>query len=295
MKNIEKELMDLKIARLLCDYTKNSKVYDVKFIDAVLDIAVNGKKLNKYLRNYEINMSELKANAAEYNGETKKVVIYKKSMCDYFRTIFKTISMFPIEERILYMNSVAAQVLLHEVEHANQKKIIDTEDGIESRILKLCEFEDMSKIEILLDRGEINEDEVELYIGTKLDRYSRNYTKLYDYAPHERLAQIKSYQEIIDALKFIDIFSKVTKDKEYNKLENVLRGYEDTFSPTIIYLNEQGRNKDLKKFDWYSDDKEEAIKLSKEKYNLKDRMKYGLPVNKDEYQFVKKIYEDMTR
>ena len=55
------ELMKLKIARALCNNTKNNtKTLDIRFIDEILDIAIDGKKLNDYVKSYEVNVSELK-------------------------------------------------------------------------------------------------------------------------------------------------------------------------------------------------------------------------------------------
>lgn len=286
------ELMKLKIARELCD---NSKIYDVKFIDKILDIAINSKGLNDYVKDYEVSSNEDKSNVAEYNGETKKIVVYEKNMGDkIFNDLLHTTKAYSETEKRLYINSFIAQVLLHEVEHANQKRIVKTENGLESSLLKLCEFEISPKIETLLKNGKIDIMEAQLYIETKLNKYTTIYTELYECAPHERLAQIKSYQEIIDSLGFIDRYNIVTRRKEIEKLGTVLNGYDDTHSPTITYLSNQGREEELKQFDWYNEDENESIRLSKERYNLKDRMKFGLPIDSKERQFVKEIRQDMS-
>jgi hypothetical protein len=295
MENIKKELMSLNIARLLAEYLSENKIYDIRFIDRILNTAIESKGLENYISNYEYNVSDIIKKAADYNGETKRIVIYGRSMIDFFESQSEYTNTFTEEERLLYMNTVLTQTLLHEVEHANQNKKINTEDNLEAQILRLCKIKDVSKIQRLVEQGEITEDDGKKYLETKQKEYITTYHKLYDYAPHERLAEIKSHQEIIDALGYIDRYSIVTRSQEIDKLGNVLRGYDDTFSPTITYLNAQGRNKDLKQFDWYSDDEEEAIKLSKERYSLKDRMEYGLPVDNQEYQFVNKILKGMTR
>ena len=292
------ELMELKIARALCNCTKNNqKTLDIKFIDEILDIAINSKELNDYVKSYEVNISEVNDNVAEYDGENKKIVIYEKSMCErIIHDLINTTICYDVNdfEKRLFINSFLAQVLLHEVEHANQKRIIENENGLESSILKLCELEIRPKSEFIFEKSETGKLLEKLRLAARLFNYRVIYKELYDYAPHERLAQIKSYQEIIDSLCFIDRHSIVTRKKEIEKLGTVLNGYDDTSSPTITYLSNQGREKELKQFDWYSDDKEEAIKLSKEKYNLKDRMKYGLPIDEKEHQLVKEIHQDMS-
>lgn len=286
------ELMKLKIARALCD---NTKIYDRNFISEILDIAVNSKGLNDYVKTYEVNASEVKNNVAEYNGETKRITVYEKSMGErILADLFHTTAGYSDFEKRLSINAFIAQILLHEVEHANQKRIVKTENDLEAQILKLCEFEINPKIETLVETGNIDMEEAKLYIETKLHKYTTIYNELYEYAPDERLAQIKSYQEIIDSLGFIDRHSIVTRKKEIEKLGTVLNGYDDTSSPTITYLSNQGREKELKQFDWYSEDKEKAIKLSQDKYTLRYRMKYGLPIDEKEHQLVKEIHQDMS-
>lgn len=292
------ELMKLKIARSLYNNPNdNLKALDIKFIDEILDIAVNSKELNDYVKAYEVNTSEVKSNVAEYDGETKKIVIYEKSMCE--RILFDLINTticYDVNdfEKRLFINSFLVQVLLHEIEHANQKRIIENENGLEASILKLCEFEISPKSELLFEKSETGKLLAKLHVAARLFKYKVLYKELYDYAPHERLAEIKSNQEIADSLSFIDRNNIVMKKREISKLESVLRGYEGTFSPTINYLYNQDRIQELKSFDWYSDSEEEAIKLSKERYNLKDRMKYGLPIDEKEHQFVKEIFRDMS-
>lgn len=293
------EKTQVELARLFLDYSINKKIINGDYIDKLIEIVVNGKELKEYVKDYKIDNKTIQENniIANYDASTKIINLYWKELYNYLKESMEYMYLFTETETHLYLNLIATQIILHEIEHANQLKIMDKENNIESRILKLCEFEEKSEIEALIKRGKISEVEAYLYRIQKMDEYIEKYYKYYLYVPHERLAEIKTYQEIIDTLYVIKEHAKnIIKFEESNKLASALRGYNnDSYSPTITYLTNQDRIKDLKEFDWYSDNKEETIKLSKEKYNLKDRMKYGLPIDEHEHQFVKEIFLDTIK
>ena len=69
-------------------------------------------------------------------------------------------------EKTLYKNLSLVQVILHEIEHANQEKISYIENTLEAFIIRMAYTVDKSYFE-----------------------------SLYEYSPQERLAEIKSYRE----------------------------------------------------------------------------------------------------
>ncbi|MGM9850332.1 MAG: hypothetical protein ACI31V_05505 [Bacilli bacterium] len=285
------EKMQLELARLLYDYSLNNKMINKTYIDKLMDIIINGKGLNDYVEKYEI--SEKNSNmTASYIYSSKKITIYCKKLYEDFLNEMQYTILLPEDERYLFMNSMMTQIILHELEHANQRRIIHNENNLEANILKLCEF-DFHKYE-KIKKGLTSKTTANLYMIEKMMEYMDNCEALYDYAPNERLAQIKSYQELIDALRLFKDNSRIIEFEEFYKLGNILNGYKDTSSPTIDYLNTQGRNEELKSFDWYSDDEDESIKLSQDRYTLRDRMKYGLPIDEKEHQYVKEIFRDMS-
>lgn len=287
------EKTQLQLARLLYDYSLDNKMINKTYIDKLMDVIINGKGLNDYVEKYEI--SEKNSNmTAGYVYSSKKITIYAKKIYEILLNEMQYTTLLPEDERYLFMNSMMTQIILHELEHANQRRIIDSENNLEANILKLCEFKELTEIDELVSKGIIKSIEAKYYKTIKMSEYIDTYHELYDYAPHERLAQIKSYQELIDALRLFKDNSRIIEFEEFYKLGNILNGYKDTSSPTIDYLNTQGRNEELKSFDWYSDDEDESIKLSQDKYTLRDRMKYGLPIDEKEHQYVKEIFRDMS-
>lgn len=279
------------IAKLLLDYSYNGKLINKNYIDRLIEIVIKGKSLEEYVHNFIIkDNAEDKNDYANYHPSSKTISLYLDGFSDYIESELKYIHLFPKSDRYLYMNLITTQTILHELEHAEQQKIINTSNGFEAQILRLCEFKDRPDIEILVSLGEISTNEANLYLNKKYTNYQKVYNELYLYAPHERLAEIKSYQSIIRILKYIKYAKRLVNYEELNKLEKLLRGYNSTYSPTITYLEKQDRKNDLEKFDWYCESKEETIKLAKEKYNLAERLKYGLPIDSDEHQYMKKIY-----
>ena len=287
------ENTQLQLARLLYDYSSNNNMVNKAYIDKLMDIVVNGKNLNDYVSNYEIS-GENSSLDAGYIYSSRKITIYAKKIYGIILNEMRYATLLPDDEKYLFINSIITQIILHEIEHANQRRIIEKENNLESDILKLCEFKELTKIDELESKGLINDLEAKYYKTIEMSEYMNTYHELYEYAPDERLAQIKSYQELIDSLRFFKDNSKILELEELYKLGNILNAYRDTSSPTITYLNTQGRNEELKQFDWYSDSEEEAIKLSQNKFVLRDRIKYGLPIDKKEKQFVKEIYIDMS-
>lgn len=105
------------------------------------------------------------------------------------------------------------------------------------------------------------------------------------YAPHERMAQIKSFQ------KMLSIFLQGTVDLpnivDYLKdmvLENSILAYKDTFSPIIKYIqgvDEIFKRDSLSKFDWYSNNEEECLNKSIKKYSFEERLQWGLPIESE--------------
>ena len=84
-------------------------------------------------------------------------------MCffDKYRKLFTRV------ENAFYAKIQISQIILHELEHANQRKIIDNEDSLESQILRLSMADiSIDKLKRLLDEG-ITMEQLMLYIYYK--------------------------------------------------------------------------------------------------------------------------------
>lgn len=190
---------------------------------------------------------------------------------------------------ILYFNLEIVRYLLHEIEHLMEPSRIKNEKSIESTLLYLSKgiFMDklaMDKLEILKKLQFNNLYEVLVLILSK-----KYYEKIYDSIPAERLADIHSSKKLLESVKKYYNFDK-SYPKEYyeiklNNFNMYLIGY--SFSsksdisentPFIDYINFIKCQQYFKKFDFYSNDEIKFLNLCKEKFNVEQRMRLGLPI-----------------
>ena len=188
---------------------------------------------------------------ASYSNYTKNITIYIKLIEQMVNDIENNILNTNTFETTLYKNLAILQILLHEVEHANQQKIAYNDNSLEALLIRLS---------YLVNNG-YNE-------------------KLYDYCPEDRWAEIKSFEEIHTLISLINNrLIRLPDILETEKLKRLLRGYhykDFLINVPIVDYFTLGNKKDLI----------DAFELSnnvQEKYTLYDRFKYGFPVSVSEY------------
>ncbi len=238
------------ILKIVFDKTKNNEILNLKDIEKILELLVVEKSLNEYILNIDVQLVRSN-NLASYSNYTKKITIYTKTIDQMVKDIDSNILNINKFETSLYKNLSILQVLLHEIEHANQQKIAYHNNNLEALIIRLS---------YLVNNG-----------------YDE---KLYEFCPEERLAEIKSFEEINTMISYInnklDLLPNVI---ETEKLKRQLRGYhyKNNFVtvPIVEYFTIGNKEKLL-----------EALDLSKatlNKYALNDRYKYGFPISNIEY------------
>lgn len=154
------------ILKIIYDKTIDNKILDLKDIENILEILVIEKNLNDYILN--INIQQIRSNnLASYSSYTKEITVYTEMINKMVKDIEKSILNINVFETTLYKNLSILQILLHEVEHANQQKIAYHDNTLEALIIRLS---------YLVNNG-----------------YDKN---LYEYCPEERLAEIKTFEEI---------------------------------------------------------------------------------------------------
>ena len=238
------------ILKIIYDKTLNNSILNLKDIEKILELLVIEKELNNYILN--INVQNIRGiNLASYSNYTKKITIYADMIHQMIDDIENSILNINDFEITLYKNLSILQVLLHEIEHANQQKIAYNENSLEALIIRLS---------YLVKNG-----------------YDE---KLYEYCPEERLAEIKSFEEIISLIGNINNKLTVLPDIiETEKLKRQLGGYHYRnffVSVPIVDYFTIGNKKDLLA----------ALELSsniQEKYELNDRFKFGFPISVSEY------------
>lgn len=238
------------ILKIVFDKANNNEILDLKDIEKILELLVVEKSLNEYILNIDVQLIRSN-NLASYSNYTKKITIYTKTIDQMVKDIDSNILNISKFETSLYKNLSILQVLLHEIEHANQQKIAYHNNNLEALIIRLS---------YLVNNG-----------------YDE---KLYEFCPEERLAEIKSFEEINTMISYInnklDLLPNVI---ETEKLKRQLRGYhyKNNFVtvPIVEYFTIGSKEKLLETFD--------LSKAALNKYALNDRYKYGFPISNIEY------------
>lgn len=237
------------ILKIIYDKTINNKILNIEDIDKIIELLVIEKNLNEYILNIDIQHIRSN-NLASYSNHTRKITIYMKMVEQMINDIENNILNTNNFETLLYKNLSILQILLHEVEHANQQNIAYNHNTLEALIIRLSYWVN-------------NEEE-----------------KLYDYCPEERLAEIKSFEEISTIIGYINKKVFLLPDIiENEKLKRQLSGYhyKNNFItiPIVDYFTLGNKKELLKHFD--------LSNAALEKYTLTDRYKYGFPITINEY------------
>ena len=239
------------IIKIIYDKSINNSYLNLYDIKKILELLVIEKDLNNYI--LDIDIQHIRSNnLASYSSYSKIVTIYVNQIYEMLNDIQKDILIFDNISIMLYKNLSILQTLLHEVEHANQQKLAYYENSLESFIIRLSYLVSNSCEDIL-----------------------------YEYCPEERLAEIKSLEEIIKMVDYIEKnFFDLRTILDTEKLKRLLRGYHYRNSsvniPIVDYFT-MGNKKHLL----------DVIDLSKNnqtKYTLNERFKYGFPISIDEYE-----------
>ena len=162
------------ILKIIYDKSISNKILDLNDIDKILELLVVSKGLNNYI--LSVSIQPIRSNnLASYSSYTKNIIIYTETINQMIKDIEKNILFDNCLEISMYKNLSILQVLLHEVEHANQQKIAYSENSLEALIIRTS----------YLIHNAYNE-------------------KLYEYSPEERFAEIKSFEDLLFMIKFLN-------------------------------------------------------------------------------------------
>lgn len=233
------------VFKIIYNKSINSEILDLKDLDKIIELLIIDKGLNDYILN--INVQPIRSNTlASYSSYTKKITLYADMIEQMIKNIEKNLLISNNLEVYLYKNLSIVQILLHEVGHASQQKIAYTENSLEALIIRMS------------------------YLVH--DAYGE---ELYEYCPEERLAEIKSYEELIVMINYLNIrTSHLSEILGTEKLQRLLRGYHynkcEITSPLITYFTVGNRVDLLRCFDF-------DIEF------LNEKMRFGFPISVKEY------------
>lgn len=284
-----------KILHLLYDYSKEGKVIDQQCMILITRFIIREKYLDNYVIDieFEKGIDQNENILAKYFVMDRIIKIYLNQMNKYIEDLdgfFPNSSQF---ENIFIKNLMVTQTLLHELQHAKQYKIIDHINTMEANILKLGSYfiQELEIIKSFFEKPieEQLKDEEFLLVQNKIDILNKNHQQNYEQAPEERQAEINSVQEVLDIIKPIrDEIPYVSSFMEIFKEENLLCGYQNSFigevsSPTVDYLSNSATIAGLGKLEWYDVDPIKCLEKASLQYSLKERLYYGMPISKEEY------------
>lgn len=286
--------MELEILKFVYDYSINGKLADENFVDKIIEIVVSKKGLNNYVRGVQFN-NELKETndgvvCAGYHPLNMDIVVYCESIQramenrSYYDPLFQDL------EQVMFRNLTITQYILHELEHAfqNMQASNTYDDSIEVQLINTSfRLENAMKNPIFLDslsNGEIPVKDFIFYLLQDRELYK----KYYPLIPIERLAQIHSFEIIVNAIEPIKNYIPNLYEFKYATLvEEMLGGYQDAWEqggcPTQVYLFGTKQSKVWTEFDFYSQESSQLMKNVSDKYSLDKRLSLGLPVSYNEY------------
>ncbi len=254
------------IFKLVYDRSKKNQLLCAQDLAKIVEYYTISQQLNEYVLNFYIN--SINSNTfATYSLDDRSIIVnlklLRKCTKDRCKEGYGGLRGFYV---YFYKNLFILHALLHELEHANQLKIAYNDTNTEGLLIRLS------------------------YLVGK-----EYYDKLYPISPEERLADVKSFEKIIDLIKANKTDLKTIRGLlEIEKQDCILTGYScdgtTVDAPTTNYFT-LGKRKDLlKAFDF------ESIKHI---HNVYERMKYGFPVSKEEFinsdLYIQEINESLTR
>ena len=244
------------VLKVIYDKSVNNEILCEKDAYNLLEFLTLEKQLTEYVTN--IKFQPLRSNKiASYSAKEKIININLESAYLILsRLNLKNLTKIEIS---MYRNIFILQILLHELEHANQERLLYLNNNLESFIINLSNCVDFS----LQDR-------------------------LYEFSPNERFAEINSFEDILNMIK--QISKKMPDLNNVIQTEFMLRtikGYhykDSNITSPLIDFSELGNQKEqLECFDWFENDLRKCYINVSKKYNLANRKFYGFPISREEY------------
>lgn len=280
---------EVELLKLIFDYANDNKILDSSGIEKIIEIVVNNEELDNYVRNLIImnNLSVIQGctTYAAYDPLDMNILVDFNAIKDLIKVNYRYKELFNGVERRFFYNLVILQVILHELEHAFQYKVIEDKqnDSTESLLLKASLFLSYALKknyqEFLFDNG-ITTQELDYFI-----QFQRKlYKKYYDFVPSERLAQINSYKMIKRLTELLR--AKLPRLYEFyaaSFMEQKLKGYLEAYKlggcPTKVYLFGVKKGDVWTKLDFYDQNENTLMWNVENMYDLSSRMALGLPVS----------------
>lgn len=273
--------MNSNILGRLYIYNESNKIIDEHFAFSSIEELINEYQLDNQIQNkYIINNGD-----SYYSYYDKLIAINLKNEKELLNSLLHVLKKkMDNKSYISLVNLLLLESIYHEIEHAKQYKIVDSNiNNIEARLLNLS-------FNHYIDEN-VDEDKVNKYLFD-LEKEYNNQLDYYYCSPDERFAYIKSINMIYKYSKVVQNNRVVIDYLNYHRLEHIVEEYDVKRNKIIcplekffnIRIEVANENKvELIPFD-------ELIDINEEKNNFKTakRLLYGMPVNRNELDFYQK-------
>lgn len=257
--------------------TLKKEIINIHDIDKIIDIVVNRLGLNDLINTMFIDKDKNPNRISGYCSKNKELYINYKRILNYAVDTINHRKLYNnLEENIFEINLMILKVVLHELEHVHQIRIVENIDrDIENMLLQIS-CEPFIKVnEKLRYNEECYYKDFRKYLHT-----SRGYTV----DPAERYASIKPCYLICDFLNYLQGYDMVKEYAERDLNRELLSGYINLDSgliiPTEEFLKNQKRlllQNDLER------NNEELLPLMDKEHDLSRRLYHGIKISKEEY------------
>lgn len=281
--------MELQILKLVYNYSIFKKTADNTFVEKIVEIFVSSRQLDDYVKNV-IFTNKLHRNVfadarvAAYDFLNKEILIDFEFIQIFLEDMNKYNIYFNELEQLIFKNLLTAQIILHTLEIAVQKRQIDNENdnSIETKLIR-----ESFEADKIISKKQNNPTLLDFYEFCRL----RNLIGYYcDLEPAAKLADINSFKTILKSIE--PIKKRVPNLYEFIETtieERMLCCYQDSLDinkcicPTKIFLNWFNWSSwyDL---DFYDSNICQLMKNVTEKYTLDERLSLGLPISHNEYE-----------
>lgn len=282
---------------IIFDYATNRRQIDEEFYRRIAEVVKKHYEIEKYVKDIEFEPIDLENTSSAYNTIKSTITIDLESMNSYLDEISSLLpNEFSETERDLFRYLEAARVIIHELTHAVQNRDTDAEriEDIPGERRKIMTGVDPIFNGNLLYSVQMNGDN---YAYTGIQKWKEYRDKRFGYnILNERDAEIQSYSLIYAILKELDnICPHIQKYMKVNVYKSTIMGYSLTEnglvkSPLYKYASELIKKEmiDPSYVSWYNEDAEETLRnVCKAIPKLLDRLKFGMPISRDEYIKIK--------
>lgn len=229
--------MEKNILDIIKSYNTFNKPVDDEFIQKIIIILVKKYKLENYVKG--VTITRLPNIGIYYDPRIKKIIV---NISELKYIVNKKIKNYKENSFLKYVFTLES--IIHQLEYAYQIKFKDENEFLGSDLLEDAEDFIDNILNLICENG--LKKSVNLLLET-----GYNYKKNIKLSPNERIADINTYNLLIQELQDLN-------DNEVDTILNneyylsILRGYEISEEPSKYYYDSIGIKKDWTEVDEFS-------------------------------------------